>query len=144
MRAVRLRSRRLRAGVTLIELMVSSALAGMMVVALLGVVSSLSIHARLLKERYPDRDWQNRLKEQLYCDFLHAREWRSTPERLTLTLDAPAEAPMDLSAIRDTWRGEAPELAAALDQPAVQPSTLVSRPFADPLFWAPFMLVGRA
>jgi CHAT domain-containing protein len=54
----------------------------------------------------------------------------------------PAE--LDLGTIRDMWRGQAPELIAAFDQPAVQPSTLETRPFADPLFWAPFMLVGRA
>jgi CHAT domain-containing protein len=70
-----------------------------------------------------------------------ARRW-DAPD--SLVLDVADAAPIDLSAIRDTWRGNAPELAAALDQPAVQPSMLGSRPFADPLFWAPFMLVGRA
>jgi len=88
------------------------------------------------------------LTEQALAGLIE--RWNA-PDRLTL--DAPAEAlrdaqsasGMNLDAIRDMWRGEAPDLVAALDQPAaIQPSTLESRPFADPLFWAPFMLVGRA
>jgi len=82
--------------------------------------------------------------------------WNAQQHDLVLALDAPAAAlhavraiaaelaNLDLSAIRDSWRGEAPDLAAALDQPAAVPRTLESQPFADPLFWAPFMLVGRA
>ncbi|MDQ2997235.1 MAG: CHAT domain-containing protein [Chloroflexota bacterium] len=64
-----------------------------------------------------------------------------TPDDQSLTREL---ANIDLGAIRNMWRGEAPDLVAALDQPAIQPNTRESRPFADPLFWAPFMLVGRA
>jgi CHAT domain-containing protein len=102
------------------------------------------------------RDAQIAVRELTGQELTALIERWNTPDRLTPTLDAPAEAlhdaqsatrelaGMDLSAIRNVWRGEAPDLVATLDQPAVQPSTLESRPFADALFWAPFMLVGRA
>jgi hypothetical protein len=36
-------------------------------------------------------------------------------------------------------------VATALGEPvAARPDTLGARPFADPLLWAPFMLIGRA
>jgi len=100
------------------------------------------------------RDAQIAVRELTGQELAALIERWDAPDRLTL--GAPAEAlrdalsatrelaGLDLGAIRDMWRGEAPDLVAALDQPAVLPSTLDSRPFADPLFWAPFMLVGRA
>ena len=92
------------------------------------------------------RDAQIAVRELTGLELAALIERWDTPDRLRPTLDAPAGAlaDMELSAIRASWRGEAAELAAALDQPAIQPSTLESLPFADPLFWAPFMLVGRA
>jgi CHAT domain-containing protein/tetratricopeptide (TPR) repeat protein len=81
--------------------------------------------------------------------------WNAEQYTPTIALDTPAAArqlvralaaelgDLDLDAIRDSWRGAAPDLANALGQPVVQ-GALDERPFADPLFWAPFMLVGRA
>jgi CHAT domain-containing protein len=90
------------------------------------------------------RDAQIAVRELTGLELTALIERWNAPDQLTL--DAPAEVmPVDLSVVRDIWRGEAPDLIAALDQAtAVQPNALESRPFADPLFWAPFMLVGRA
>jgi hypothetical protein len=82
--------------------------------------------------------------------------WNAQQHAPALALDTPAAAlqgvraiaaelaDLDLRAIRDSWRGVAPDLAAALEQPAAVHSAPDAQPFADPLFWAPFMLVGRA
>jgi CHAT domain-containing protein len=82
--------------------------------------------------------------------------WRAEPTELAVALGAPAEAlrdmhratrelrDIDLAPILNSWRAEATELAAAFEQPATPPNMLEAQPFADPLLWAPFMLVGRA
>lgn len=87
---------------------------------------------------------------------LRLERWNSQHGLPAIGFDTPAAAlqgvralaaelgDTDLGAIRDSWRGAAPDLAAALDQPAAVRGTLDARPFADALFWAPFMLVGRA
>jgi CHAT domain-containing protein/tetratricopeptide (TPR) repeat protein len=51
----------------------------------------------------------------------------------------------DLADIFDRWRAEGGDVADAAGGPAaVEPITPDMRPFADPILWAPFMLVGRA
>jgi CHAT domain-containing protein/tetratricopeptide (TPR) repeat protein len=47
-----------------------------------------------------------------------------------------------LAELIDTWQAEVGNLAAELED--LQDQSPDTRPFADPLFWAPFMLIGRA
>lgn len=50
----------------------------------------------------------------------------------------------DLLAILDRWRAGHPELVAALGElPDVPPEALDATIYADPFYWAPFMLIGR-
>ncbi|HEU5102940.1 MAG TPA: CHAT domain-containing tetratricopeptide repeat protein [Roseiflexaceae bacterium] len=50
----------------------------------------------------------------------------------------------DLLAILDRWRATYPEFVAALDElPEVPPDALDMQIYADPFYWAPFMLIGR-
>jgi CHAT domain-containing protein/tetratricopeptide (TPR) repeat protein len=50
----------------------------------------------------------------------------------------------DLLATIERWRSDAPELAAALDTPIdIPPDALDAPIYAEPLYWAPFMLIGR-
>jgi CHAT domain-containing protein/tetratricopeptide (TPR) repeat protein len=82
--------------------------------------------------------------------------WNAQQDAPAIALDTPAAAlrgvralaaepaDLDLRAIRDSWRGVAPDMAAALEQPAAVQSAPDAQPFADPLYWAPVMLVGRA
>jgi CHAT domain-containing protein len=49
----------------------------------------------------------------------------------------------ELVEILDRWRAETDELAADLAA-AIGPATPNMCPFADPILWAPFMVVGRA
>ncbi|MFO7167265.1 MAG: CHAT domain-containing tetratricopeptide repeat protein [Chloroflexota bacterium] len=51
----------------------------------------------------------------------------------------------DLERTIESWRAEDPELIAALEAPpVVPPEHYDTRLYADPYFWAPFMLIGRA
>jgi len=83
--------------------------------------------------------------------------WRAEATDLAVALGAPADAlydvqvstrelgDIDFNAILKSWRADAVDLAAAMEQPALTPPNMPdARPFADPLLWAPFMLVGRA
>ncbi len=83
--------------------------------------------------------------------------WRAEATDLAAALGAPADAlhdvqvstrelgDIDLNVILNSWRAEAADLATAMEQPAATPPNMPdARPFADPLLWAPFMLVGRA
>ncbi|HWQ14349.1 MAG TPA: CHAT domain-containing protein [Roseiflexaceae bacterium] len=50
----------------------------------------------------------------------------------------------DLAETLERWRREDPALSAALGElPAVPPEHLETRLYADPYYWAPFMLIGR-
>jgi hypothetical protein len=45
----------------------------------------------------------------------------------------------------DHWRADDPEFIAALGElPEITPDLLDTPLYADPLWWAPFMLFGRA
>jgi CHAT domain-containing protein/tetratricopeptide (TPR) repeat protein len=51
----------------------------------------------------------------------------------------------DLLATFERWRAEAPQLIAALGElPPVPPEYYDTAIFADPVHWAPFMLIGRS
>ncbi|HEY3230377.1 MAG TPA: CHAT domain-containing protein, partial [Roseiflexaceae bacterium] len=51
----------------------------------------------------------------------------------------------DLAAALDRWRADDPEFIAALGElPNITPDLLDTPLYADPLWWAPFMLFGRA
>jgi CHAT domain-containing protein/tetratricopeptide (TPR) repeat protein len=51
----------------------------------------------------------------------------------------------DLAATLDRWRTEDPQLVAALGElPAILDDQLDEQPYADPTWWAPFLLVGKA
>jgi CHAT domain-containing protein/tetratricopeptide (TPR) repeat protein len=99
------------------------------------------------------RDAQLAVRELTLAELgAQAERWRTEAPELAAALAPDLVAPggsrqlgsAELAAILDSWRG-APDLAAALGQPApVQPRAETARPFADPLLWAPFMLVGRA
>jgi CHAT domain-containing protein len=66
------------------------------------------------------------------------------PEALHAAETATREvAGPDLAEIFNRWRAESGDMA--LDTPPpILTETLDARPFADPILWAPFMLVGRA
>ena len=50
----------------------------------------------------------------------------------------------DLLAALDRWRAEHPAFVAALGAlPEVPPDALDAAIYADPFYWAPFMLIGR-
>ena len=51
----------------------------------------------------------------------------------------------ELAAVVERWRAEDPEYAAVLGELDAIPTDgdARSRPFADPFYWAPFMLIGR-
>ena len=50
----------------------------------------------------------------------------------------------DLLAALDRWRAEDPAFVAALgDLPEVPPDALDAAIYADPFYWAPFMLIGK-
>ncbi len=52
----------------------------------------------------------------------------------------------ELAGIVERWRAEDPEYAAVLgelDGIPTDDGDALSRPFADPFYWAPFMLIGR-
>ena len=50
----------------------------------------------------------------------------------------------DLLAALDRWRAEHPAFVAALGAlPEVQPAALDAAIYADPFYWAPFMLIGK-
>jgi CHAT domain-containing protein len=50
----------------------------------------------------------------------------------------------ELAATLGRWRAEHPELADDLGElPEVPPEHHATRIYADPFFWAPFMLIGR-
>ena len=51
----------------------------------------------------------------------------------------------ELADLLDRWRAEAADVAdVASGSAAVEPMTPDMCPFANPILWAPFMLVGRA
>ena len=51
----------------------------------------------------------------------------------------------DLAATLDRWRTEDPQFVGALgDLPDIPADQLDERPYADPTWWAPFLLVGKA
>ena len=51
----------------------------------------------------------------------------------------------DLAATLDRWRADDPQFVAALGElPAVSDDQLDERLYADPTWWAPFLLVGKA
>ena len=51
----------------------------------------------------------------------------------------------DLAATLDRWRAEHPRFVAALGElPDIPADQLDERPYADPAWWAPFLLVGKA
>lgn len=83
--------------------------------------------------------------------------WRAEGSELGAVLGAPADALRDaqaavralagpeLAELLRQWRAESGELAAALDEGSSPGrGSAGDRPFADPVVWAPFMLVGRA
>jgi CHAT domain-containing protein/tetratricopeptide (TPR) repeat protein len=83
--------------------------------------------------------------------------WRIENADLAAALGSPAEAVrgaqpaareltnQELADILDHLRAEGSDLAAALGSTAAsEPESSTARPLADPIFWAPFMLVGRA
>jgi CHAT domain-containing protein len=50
----------------------------------------------------------------------------------------------DLQTTIARWRREQPAFAAALDPPPAAPVKDLDAPlYADPFYWAPFMLIGR-
>lgn len=49
----------------------------------------------------------------------------------------------ELLAMIDRWRAEDPAAVAALDLPPIPPEYFDAAIYADPLYWAPFMLIGR-
>jgi hypothetical protein len=50
----------------------------------------------------------------------------------------------DLLAALTRWQAEDPDFVAALGQlPEVPPDALDAMIYADPFYWAPFMLIGR-
>lgn len=78
------RSSKQPAGMTLIELMVASALAAMLMVALTGVLRSLVIQQRTIAEGGLAMAWKDRLLEQMRWDLTNARRFSAEPSRLRL------------------------------------------------------------
>lgn len=71
-------------GFTAVELLVASALAGLMTVAVLGVLGLLTKHHRELLAKRTVEPWQVQLKEQLRWDFANARHCQNSPTQLRL------------------------------------------------------------
>lgn len=70
--------RRPRLGMTVIELLVATTLAAMLMVVLLAVLGTIDIQRRELLENAPQPLWHNRLADQLTWDMTHASRlnWR--------------------------------------------------------------------
>jgi len=73
-----------RRGLTAIELLVASALAGLLSVAVLGVLGSLSAQRRELLARQTLEPWQQQLVERLRWEFANARSFQCHGKELTL------------------------------------------------------------
>ena len=51
----------------------------------------------------------------------------------------------DVAATIERWRADDPEFVAALGElPAIPPEELDTLLYADPIWWAPFTLIGKA
>ncbi|HEX6738588.1 MAG TPA: CHAT domain-containing tetratricopeptide repeat protein [Vicinamibacteria bacterium] len=83
----------------------------------------------------------------LVMERFYAALARGTPAAVALRDAQVAMREMtarDVDGAIGRWREEDPEYAAALGEPQVIPSEGDdARPFADPFYWAPFMLIGR-
>ena len=73
-----------RSAFTVIELLAATALAGLMLAAVSGVLGTLSRQHREIMSQQHREPWQRRLIDQLQWDFANARQYEVAPKQLTL------------------------------------------------------------
>lgn len=73
-----------RRGLTLIELVVATALAALLMAAVAGVMRSLVMQKKVLLSNDPPTPWKDRLRDQLRWDFANARRFSAEAARLRL------------------------------------------------------------
>jgi prepilin-type N-terminal cleavage/methylation domain-containing protein len=71
-------------GLTLIELLVATALASMLLVAVMSLLKTLAVKRKVLVEQTAMAPWQQSLEEQLRWDLTHARRFEFAAESLWL------------------------------------------------------------
>lgn len=73
-----------RHGLTLVELLAATILASMLMVAVLGVLQSLTRQQKMLLDLNQTEPWQARFWEQLEWDLTNSRTVQVTPEKIVL------------------------------------------------------------
>lgn len=76
--------RRTRPALTIVELLVATALASMLIVAVLGILAILAEKRRVLIDESAFVPWHQRLEGQLRFDLGNARRFELAPDRLRL------------------------------------------------------------
>lgn len=75
---------RTRDGLTAVEVLASSLLASMLMVALLGVMRGLKTQEAALESRVPTENWRHTLDQVLDFDLANSRSYQLTPTKLIL------------------------------------------------------------
>lgn len=73
-----------RSGLTLVELLAATALAGLLLAALSGVLETLRTQRETLRRNHPVAPWQARARRQIRWDLAHARWMLVRPRELHL------------------------------------------------------------
>ena len=77
-------SRKARAGLTAVEVLVACALATLLMSTLMGVLGVLAKHQKDFARRYPNPKWADRLQAQIRWDFDNSVRIHRFPDRIRL------------------------------------------------------------
>jgi len=91
---------RARSAFTIVELLVASALASILVVALLGTLRSLAIQRKTLFDGGTVEPWRTSLTEQLRWDLCNSRQIEAHPEEIRLAGFASRDFQTDCATFR--------------------------------------------